>query len=83
MLAAEGGFAGLIQRGKGTACKFTDIAGNVCGAGAAAALGKLKAECLARWQNSEVGFPFEGPTYLISFLQSAPPTSRLARRVHG
>lgn len=42
MLGAEGGFAGLIQRGKGTARKFTAIAGNVCGQGAAAALGKLK-----------------------------------------
>lgn len=57
MLAAEGCFAGLIQRGKGTARKFTDIAGNACGEGAAASLGKLKGECPAGCENSEVGFP--------------------------
>lgn len=61
MLGAEGGFAGLIQRGKGTARKFTAIAGNVCGQGAAAALGKLKGggggECPVCWDSSEVGFP--------------------------
>lgn len=73
MLAAEGDFAGLIQRGKGAAGKFTGIAGNVCWEGAAAALGKLKVECLAPWQNSNMGFPFEGPTYFRSFLQSALP----------
>lgn len=30
MLAAEGGFAGLIPRGKGAARKFTELAGSVC-----------------------------------------------------
>lgn len=57
MLAAEGGFAGLIQSAKGIARKFTATAGNVCGKGAAAALGKLKRECLVCWESSEVGFP--------------------------
>lgn len=56
MLAAEGGFAGLIQRGKGTGRKFTDTAGNACGEGAAAALGELEGERLARCENSKVGF---------------------------
>lgn len=60
MLAAEGGFAGLIPRGKGAARKFTELAGSVCWGGTgttAAAPGKLKGECLARWESSEVGFP--------------------------
>lgn len=57
MLAAEGGFAGLTQRGKGTARKFTDIAGNVCGEGAAAALGKLKGEMPPSLGEQRGGFP--------------------------
>lgn len=59
MLAAEGGFSGLMQRGKGTARKFTGIPGNACGEGAANAIGKLKWECRAPWESNEVGFPFE------------------------
>lgn len=63
MLAAEGGFAGLIQRRKGVAGKFIAIADNVCGKGAAAAMGKLKGECPPCWESSEVGFLFGCPTY--------------------